>query len=185
MAVPEPVAKPVFRVLGVDPGTRVAGWGVIDVRGSKASLVSAAAIRTRADSVPGRLAELHAALVAVVAKWKPACVAIETPFFGRNANSALVVGMARGIAVLTAAEAGLPVHEYPPATIKKAVVGRGGASKEQVAAMVRVILGLREVPKPADVTDALAIALTHIHRAGAPPGSPVGRRGGSPSRSRS
>ncbi len=162
----QPPSTPVFRVLGIDPGTRVAGWGVVDVRGSRAGLAGAGAIRIKAKDIPGRLAELHSALVAVVEEWKPACVAIETPYFGKNAASALVIGMARGIAVLTAAEAGLPVHEYPPATIKKAVVGRGGASKEQVAAMVRVILGLREAPKPADVTDALAIALAHIHRSG-------------------
>jgi len=136
-------------------------------------MVSAGAIRIKAKEIPERLVELHRALEEVVRETQPSCVSIETPYFGKNATSALVVGMARGVAVLTAAEAGLPVHEYPPATIKKAVVGRGGASKEQVAAMVRVILGLRETPKPADVTDALAIALAHVHRSG---GAPVPSR---------
>jgi len=173
MAPPPRLPRPTFRVLGIDPGTRVAGWGVVDVIGSKARLVSAGAIRIKAKDIPARLVELHKGLAEVIRESQPSCASIETPFFGKNASSALVIGMARGIAVLAAAEAGLPVHEYPPATIKKAVVGRGGASKEQVAAMVRVILGLREVPKPADVTDALAIALAHVHRSG---GSPVPSR---------
>ena len=127
MAPPPSDARPVFRVLGIDPGTRVAGWGVGDVQGGRARLVSAGAIRIKAKDVPNRLVELHQALAEVVRESKPSCVSIETPYFGKNASSALVIGMARGIAVLSAAEAGLPVHEYPPATIKKAVAGRGGA----------------------------------------------------------
>jgi crossover junction endodeoxyribonuclease RuvC len=156
------------RVLGIDPGTRVAGWGVVEVRGNTSRLVAAGAVRLRAGSVEARLAELRSALAEVIAAHAPEVVSVERPFFGKNAASALTVGMARGIALLVAAEAGLAVHEYPPATVKKAVVGRGGASKEQVAAMIRVLLGLREAPKPADVTDALAIALAHVHRSGGP-----------------
>ena len=157
---------PSRRVLGIDPGTRVAGWGVVEVRGSSARMVAAGAIRTRTTSVAERLVEIRDALQAVISEHAPDVVSVETPYFGKNATSALVVGMARGIALLTAADAGLPVHEYPPATVKKAVVGRGSASKAQVAAMVRVLLGLRDVPGPADVTDALAIALAHVHRSG-------------------
>lgn len=154
------------RILGVDPGTRVAGWGVVEVRGNQARLVAAGAVRTRSPTVPERLVEVRDALREVIREHAPDAMSVETPYFGKNAASALVVGMARGVALLTAAETGLPVHEYPPATVKKAVVGRGSASKEQVAAMVRVVLGLREVPGPADVTDAIAIALAHVHRSG-------------------
>lgn len=154
------------RVLGVDPGTRIAGWGVVEARGSARTCVAAGAVHLRATSVEGRLAELHRALAEVIAAHAPAEVAVERPFFGKNAASALTVGMARGVALLAAAEAGLPVHEYPPATVKRAVVGRGAASKQQVAAMVRVLLGLRETPSPADVTDALAVALAHVQRSG-------------------
>ncbi len=151
-------------VLGIDPGTRVTGWGVVEVRGNRARVIAAGAITTRTGSVPERLHEIHEALRKVVAAHAPGAIAVERPFFGKNASSALVVGMARGVALLSAAEAGLGVHEYPPATVKKAVVGRGSASKAQVAAMVRVILGLAVTPTPSDVTDALAVALAHVHR---------------------
>ncbi len=155
---------PTLRVLGVDPGTRLAGWGVVEVRGNAARLVAAGAIRTGAPTLEGRLVQVRDGLAEAIRAHAPHVVSVERPFFGKNATSALAVGMARGAALIAAAEAGLAVHEYPPATVKKAVVGRGGAAKEQVAAMVRVILGLREIPGPADVTDALAVALAHVHR---------------------
>jgi len=165
--VPRAAAPPTTRrVLGVDPGTRIAGWGVVEARGSSRLCVAAGAVHLREPSVERRLAELHRALAEVIAAHSPSEVAVERPFFGKNAASALTVGMARGVALLAAAEADLPVHEYPPATVKRAVVGRGAASKQQVAAMVRVLLGLRETPSPADVTDALAVALAHVQRSG-------------------
>lgn len=113
----------------------------------------------------GRLLQLRDGLAEVLRTHAPVAVAVERPFLGKNPSAALTVGMARGIAVLAAAEAGLDVHEYTPAMVKKAVVGNGNASKHQVAQMVRVILGLATAPEPADATDALAIALTEAHRA--------------------
>jgi crossover junction endodeoxyribonuclease RuvC len=160
-----PPPAPARRILGVDPGTRVAGWGVIEVTGNRARLVACGAVRTTAKDLPRRLLEVHGALRDVVAAHRPGVLAVERPFFGKNASSALAVGMARGTAFLVAAEAGLAVREYPPATVKRAVVGNGNASKEQVGRMVSLLLGLPSVPEPADATDALAVALADAHRA--------------------
>ena len=115
--------------------------------------------------MPVRLRELRDGLVEILQEARPGVVSVERPFLGRNPQTALAIGMARAVALLTAADLGSEVHEYTPAMVKKAVVGRGGASKEQVAAMVRVILGIDETPRPADATDALAVALAHAHRA--------------------
>ena len=161
-----PPPPPTRRILGVDPGTRVAGWALIEATGNRSRLVGFDVLRMRTDDMPTRLRDLADGLRAVIAAQRPTAIAVETQFFGKNAASALTVGMARGVALLVAAESGVPIHEYTPATVKKAVVGNGNASKHQVAAMVRVILGLAEVPKPADVTDAIAIALAHAHRGG-------------------
>ena len=153
------------RVLGVDPGTRVAGWGVVDWQGSSARMVACGAIRMAGKEMPDRLAELRRGLAEVVEAHRPTTLAVERPFVGKNARSALSVGMAMGVAMIVGADHGLDVHEYTPAVVKKAVVGNGGAAKEQVASMVCLILGLAEAPRPADATDALAVALTHTHRA--------------------
>jgi crossover junction endodeoxyribonuclease RuvC len=158
------IPPPVRRILGVDPGTRVAGWGLVETSGSRSKLVACGVLRMTTDDMPTRLKDLADGLRAVLRAQSPTAVAVETQFFGKSATAALAVGMSRGVAMLVAAECGVPVHEYTPATVKKAVVGNGNASKEQVAAMVRVILGLAEAPKPADVTDAIAIALAHAHR---------------------
>ncbi len=152
------------RILGIDPGTRVAGWGVIERRGNALHLVAHGTVRTRGPTMAQRLLEVHDGLRAAIAEHAPDALAVETPYVGKSPTAALAVGMARGIALLLAAANGLPIDEYPPAIVKKAVVGNGNASKEQVAEMVRVLLGLQEAPKPADVTDALAIALAHAHR---------------------
>jgi crossover junction endodeoxyribonuclease RuvC len=162
-----PPAPPVRRILGIDPGTRVAGWALIEATGNRSKLVAFGVLRMKTEEMPTRLKDLADGLRAVIAAHAPTAIAVETQFFGKSASAALTVGMARGVALLVAAEAGAPIHEYTPATVKKAVVGNGNASKEQVAAMVRVILGLAETPRPADVTDAIAIALTHAHRGGA------------------
>lgn len=159
-----PPAPGVRRVLGVDPGTRVAGWGVVDWRGNRASLVEFGVIRTRAADMPGRLREVYDGLDNVVRRHAPHVVAVEQPFLGKNAQSTLAIGMARAVALLLGAQNGLECAEYSPAMVKKAVVGRGAAGKGQVAAMVRVLLGLAEEPRPADAADALAVALTHTHR---------------------
>ena len=159
-----PTPPPVRRILGVDPGTRVAGWGLVEAAGNRSRLVACGVMRMRAEGMAGRLHEFGDALRTVIREQGPTAIAVETQFFGKGAPAAFAVGMSRGVALFVAAESGVPIHEYTPATVKKAVVGNGNASKEQVAAMVRVLLGLRETPKPADVTDAIAIALAHAHR---------------------
>ena len=136
----------------------------MEASGSRSKLAAHGVIRMRTESMPTRLKELADGLRDVIRANSPTAIAVETQFFGKSASSALAVGMARGVALLVAADAAVPIHEYTPATVKKAVVGNGNAGTEQVAAMVRVILGLAEAPKPADVTDAIAIALTHAHR---------------------
>jgi crossover junction endodeoxyribonuclease RuvC len=168
---------PARRILGVDPGTRVTGWAVLEHAGNRSRLVACGAVATSKGSVASRLHEVHAALRDVVREHRPATLAVERQFFGKNAATAFVTGMARGAALVVAGEAGLDVHEYPPATVKKAVVGNGNASKAQVASMVRILLGLAALPEPEDVTDALAVALADAHRTGlrgieAPPGAP-------------
>lgn len=154
----------VRRILGVDPGTRVAGWGVVELTGNRARLVACGAIRTRAADVAGRLREVHEGLRDVVAAHRPSVLAVERPFFGKNASSALAIGMARGAAFVVAAQHEVEVREYPPATVKRAVVGNGNASKDQVARMVALLLGLASAPEPTDATDALAVALADAHR---------------------
>lgn len=161
---PAPVV-PSRRILGVDPGTRVAGWGVVEVTGNRSRLVACGVVKTKGTDMPGRLLQVRDGLRAVVAAHAPNVLVVERPFFGKNASSALAVGMARGVAFVVAAEAGIEVREYPPATVKSAVVGNGNASKEQVAKMVTLILGLAAVPEPADATDAVAVALADAHRA--------------------
>ncbi len=159
-------SQPVRRILGVDPGTRVTGWGVIEHGGNRSRLVACGAVKTTSKNMAGRLAEVYAVLHDVVREHAPTTLAVERQFFGVNANSALVTGMARGVAILAAGQAGIAMHEYPPATVKKAVGGNGNASKGEVARMVRLLLGLAEAPEPEDVTDALAVALCDAHRGG-------------------
>ena len=154
------------RVLGIDPGTRVTGWGVVETTGNRMRLVACGALRLDDEEIAARLLAIREGLRGVVAEHAPSAVALERPFLGKNPHSALTVGMARGVAMLAAADAGLEVREYSPAVVKKAVVGNGNASKHQVAQMVRVILGLPSAPEPADATDALAVALAEAHRAG-------------------
>lgn len=157
-------SPPAVLVLGVDPGTRVAGWGVIACEGNRARLVGCGVVRTKGPEMGDRLAQLHAGLLDVIDRHRPAAMALEQPFLGRNPRTAFSIGMARAVALLAGAERSVPAREFTPAMVKKAVVGNGNASKEQVAAMVRVILGVPEIPGPADATDALAVALAHFHR---------------------
>jgi crossover junction endodeoxyribonuclease RuvC len=162
--VPPAPPVPVRRILGIDPGTRVAGWALVETSGNRSKLAAYGVVKMKTESMPTRLKELADGLRDVVRAQAPTVVSVESQFFHKSPTATLAVGMARGVALVVAADAGLAVHEYTPATVKKAVVGNGNASKEQVAAMVRVILGLAETPKPADVTDAIAIALAHAHR---------------------
>jgi len=159
-----------MRVFGVDCGTEFTGYGVVEVddSGRVQSLrhLCAGAVKlSKKDSTSVRLAQVYAELTALMQLWRPEIVAIEEVFFSANAKSALKLGQVRGVAMLAAANCGLPVAEYAPLSIKSAVVGYGLAAKEQVQFMVARLLDLEEAPKPADAADALAIAICHIHHA--------------------
>ncbi len=153
-------------MLGIDPGTATMGYGVVSgSAGQPARLVECGVVRTRADSaLPARLAVIFDALCDLLERHRPDAVAVEGLFHGRNARSALVLGHARGVVLLAAERAALPVAEISPAEVKRAVTGTGAASKEQVAAMVTRLLNLVAPPSPADAADGVAIALTHLMR---------------------
>jgi len=154
-----------MRVIGIDPGTLVCGYGVVDSVGAKMTAVAYGAIRVKKDATfPQRLLQIHEGLLAVIREHQPEVASVEQLFVGKSVRSAMRTGEGRGIAVLTAAMAGLPVHEYTPAEVKRAVVGVGGAHKTQVQEMVRILLGLEKVPRPQDAADALAIAICHCQR---------------------
>ncbi|HHT02615.1 MAG TPA: crossover junction endodeoxyribonuclease RuvC [Firmicutes bacterium] len=154
-------------VLGIDPGTATTGYGLVQEAGNRLQAVAYGVVRTKADKpLPERLAVVHRELTEIIAYHRPDRMAVEELFFNRNVRSALAVGQARGVALLAAAMTGLAVHEYPPTKVKMAVVGYGRASKEQVQEMVRLLLGLPEVPRPDDAADALAIALCCLHSRG-------------------
>lgn len=151
-------------VLGIDPGLTRTGYGLVR-RGRGLEAVSAGVIRTDPDlPMADRLVELERDLVAVIAEYRPDTVAIERVFTNRNRQTAIAVGRASGVAMLVAARAGLQVHEYSPNEVKLAVAGDGAAGKRAVATMVARRLGLGDVAGPADVADALAIALCHVQQ---------------------
>ncbi len=155
-----------MRVLGVDPGTRATGYGVLDRRDGSHALVECGVIRTdSAHELPLRLLRIHEGLLELIDRHAPDCLAVEGVFTGRNARTAMVLGHARGVVLLAGATRGLPVAEYPPADVKKAIVGTGGATKRQVAFMVQQHLRLREEPRPADAADGCAVALCHLFQA--------------------
>jgi crossover junction endodeoxyribonuclease RuvC len=159
-----------MRVFGIDCGTEFTGYGVVEVeetaRMPRLRPLCAGAIKlSKKDHTPARLAQVYAELVALMEMWEPQVVAIEDVFFAANAKSALKLGHVRGVAMLAAANCGLPVAEYAPLSIKSAVVGYGLAAKEQVQFMVARLLDLERAPEPADAADALAIAICHIHHA--------------------
>lgn len=150
------------RILGIDPGSRVTGYGVIDSDGSRSRHVASGCIRTADGELAERLGEIFRGVAEVVAEYGPLEVAIEQVFMAKNAASALKLGQARGAAICAAVTAGLPVSEYTPRMIKLAVVGTGKADKAQVQHMVKRILGL-EQQLAADQADALATAISHAH----------------------
>ena len=167
-----------MKIFGIDPGTDCTGYGCVETTGARHSLIASGAIRTpAAASFPEKLLKIHASLAALIAECRPDCVAIENLFHATNARSALKLGHARGVAMLAAAEAGLPIAEYTPAEIKRAVVGYGRAEKQQVQQMVKLLLGLATLPTPHDASDALAVALCHSHAAGPAAADPVRPRG--------
>lgn len=149
-----------MRIIGIDPGTGILGFGVIDVKAGKTKLVTAGVIRTPAHTpLPERLAEIYEGLSDIIAETKPTVMAIEKLFFARNVTTAMSVSHARGVAMLTGQQAGLKIEEYTPLQIKQSLTGYGKADKKQVQEMVRIHLGLTEVPKPDDCADALAAAI--------------------------
>ena len=155
-----------MKIFGIDPGSDRTGYGCVETDGSRHRIILSGAIPTpRLASFPEKLLEIHARLSVLLAECRPDCVAIENLFHAVNVRSALKLGHARGVAMLAAVEAGLPVVEYTPAEIKRAVVGYGRAEKQQVQQMVKLILGLSEVPSPHDAADALAVAICHAHSA--------------------
>ncbi|MBI2569012.1 MAG: crossover junction endodeoxyribonuclease RuvC [Candidatus Schekmanbacteria bacterium] len=158
-----------MRVLGVDPGLTRTGYGVVEEEGSRYRAVAYGVVAPPRDGpLAERLGTIYRGIEAIIATTRPDEFAVEALFFARNPMSAFRLGQARGAALMAAINAGLSFAEYPPATVKVAVVGRGGARKEQVAHMVRMLLGLpADQLSHADVSDALAIAICHLHHAGA------------------
>jgi crossover junction endodeoxyribonuclease RuvC len=152
-------------ILGVDPGTLVTGYGVLEVEGNAVTVLEFDVIVNRNErSMPIRLKEIYSRLCDVILKYHPDEFAIETAFYGKNAQSALKLGHARGVSMLAAVNHEIPTSEYSPREVKKAVVGNGAASKDQVKYMVKSLLRLRDTPKLFDATDALAVALCHYQR---------------------
>lgn len=152
-----------MRIIGIDPGTGILGFGVIEADGKKMQLVDAGVIRTPVkedDAV--RLQTIYDELSQIIADTKPEQMAVEKLFFAQNVTTAMTVAQARGVVLLTAMQAGLKIAEYTPQQIKQALTGYGKADKKQMQEMVRAILGLRDIPKPDDCADALAAALCHI-----------------------
>ncbi len=150
-------------VLGIDPGLSCCGYGAVRRAGGGLQAISGGVVRTdTALELPDRLELLHRELRGLVAELSPDAVAVERVLFQTNARTAMAVGQAAGVALLAAAEAGCPVAQYSANEVKMAVVGFGGATKEQVQRMVRAVLGLAEPPRPPDVADALALAICHL-----------------------
>ncbi len=155
-----------MRIIGIDPGTRVMGWGVLESAGNRPVHIAHGLIRPPlGGTFADRLVVLDEKLAAVITEFRPNCGAVETIFFAKNAQSAAKLGHARGIVLLALRRAGLQVFEYPPAQVKRAVVGRGRANKQQVAMVISGALRLSS-PPPADAADALAVALTHLNMSG-------------------
>lgn len=148
------------RIIGIDPGTGILGFGVIDAQGGHTRLVDAGVITTPAHTpLPERLEEIYTGLTSIIASTKPQYMAIEKLFFNQNVTTAMSVAQARGVAMLTGQQAGLTITEYTPLQIKQSLTGYGRASKAQVQEMVRMQLQLAEPPRPDDCADALAAAI--------------------------
>lgn len=161
-----PRKEKIMRILGIDPGYAIVGWGVIDYESSRFRVVDYGSVQTKAgtDTVE-RLEKVYQGINTIIERYKPEHMAIEELFFNTNATTAIVVAEARGVTLLAARQHGLVIGEYTPLQVKQAVVGYGRAEKEQVIRMVTTVLGLEKPPKPDDTADALAIAICHGHSA--------------------
>jgi len=157
-----------MRILAVDPSLRGTGYAILEEHGTKVRCLEYAVVRNAPSlTQEGCLLAIHDALKGAIEKFSPTALAIEKVIFVQSFATAIILGAARGVAVLAAAQKGLSIHEYPPKRVKQAVVGRGAASKNQVAFMVRALLGLTETP-PSDAADAIAIGLTHFRTVASP-----------------
>jgi len=157
------------RIFGIDPGSERTGFGCIESVGGRHRLIECGCLSGAAGATfPEKLRAIHAGLREMLDRHHPDCVAIEDIFYARNVRSALRLGHARGVAILAACEADLPIAEYAPAEIKRAVVGYGRAEKQQVQQMIKLLLGLEVVPSPHDAADALAVAVCHLHHGTGP-----------------
>ena len=156
----------IVRVVGVDPGTAITGWGVVEGEGDDLAMVACGVITTAAGTpLPKRLQTIYYELTKLIEQWQPEASAIEELFFSKNAKTALAVGHGRGAAMLALANAGLPIVEYKPLEVKQAITGYGGADKQQMQQMVKLLLSLDDIPRPDDAADALAVAICHLHSA--------------------
>jgi len=152
-----------MRILGIDPGTLVMGYGVIDNHAGEMSFVCCNALTCRQRSPIGeRLCYLFDEITKVITDYQPDAVAVEQPFVSKNVKTALAIGKAQAVAILAASRIGLPVYEYTPAQIKQSVTNYGASSKEQVQEMIKMLLGLPQIPQPNDAADALAVAICHL-----------------------
>jgi crossover junction endodeoxyribonuclease RuvC len=153
-------------VLGIDPGLANTGYGIVALRGGRLVALDGGVIQTRPQEPPERrLADIHAAVDALIAEHEPAAVALEQLYFGQNVRTAFAVGQARGVVMLAAGQRGVPCSSYTPQQVKGAVCGSGRAAKDQVARMVMTLLALREEPRPDHASDALAVAICHANSA--------------------
>jgi len=151
-------------ILGIDPGSHVTGYGLIRANGSKIEALDYGCIKAESTDLPSRrYSQIYNGLNKIFDNFRPDVAAVESLFFSRNVKSAIKLGESRGVVLLSMGKRGIPIHEYAPRRVKQAVVGYGAAQKRQVQIMVVKLLGLKEVPQPEDVTDALAIAICHLH----------------------
>lgn len=167
------------RIIGIDPGSRITGYGILDTDGFRHTYIASGHIAIKGDALPQRLGMIFLEVVKVIEQWQPDSMAIEQVFLNRNVDSALKLGQARGAAICAGVQADLSVGEYTPRAIKKAVVGTGAAEKQQIQHMMQMLLGLKEKPQ-SDEADALAIAMchanhVHVRSAGEVRGSRRGR----------
>ena len=151
-----------LRILGIDPGSRITGYGLIESDGQRSVHIEHGALRLQGEELPPRLGEIFSRVSGLIEQHRPEVMAIEQVFVSKNASSALKLGQARGAAICAAIQYGLSVAEYTPTRIKQSVVGTGRADKSQIQQMVKMILSLSEIPQ-ADAADALAVALSHAH----------------------
>lgn len=156
-----------MRIIGIDPGYAIIGYGIVDYNANHFTVVDYGAVTTKAHTpFEQRLCDIYTGLNQLISTYKPDAMSIEKLFFNTNTTTAIDVAQARGVIVLTAAQAGIRIAQYTPLQVKQSVVGYGRAEKKQVQEMTRLMLGLKSVPKPDDTADALALAICHAHSAG-------------------